>query len=127
MAYKKEDIVQRSRAMLGESFRAGTEARLDGLCIAAALQLESRLRVNVDRSDIEAVFVTAAGLLAVSMYMELEREYGGVESFSAGNISVKLRDGSTGSRDTDSLRRQAEILLAPYTDSGAFGFMGVEA
>ena len=126
MAYKKEDIVQRSRAMLGESFRAGSEARLDGLCIAAAMQLESRLRVNVDRSDIEAVFVAAASLLAVSMYMELERECGELESFSAGELSVKLKSGSSAG-GADSLRKQAETMLAPYTESGAFGFMGVEA
>ena len=127
MAYKKEDIVQRSRAMLGESFRAGSEARLDGLCIAAAMQLESRLRVNVDRSDIEAVFVAAASLLAVSMYMELERECGELESFSAGELSVKLKSGSSAAGGADSLRKQAETMLAPYTESGAFGFMGVEA
>ena len=126
MAYKKEDIVQRSRAMLGESFHAGSEARLDSLCAAAALQLESRLRSSVDRSEIEAVFVSAASLLAVSMYMELEY-CGEPESFSAGNLSVKLKGGSGSSGGADSLRKQAETMLAPYTESGAFGFMGVEA
>lgn len=125
MAYKKDDIVYRAKAMLGDSFREGTEERLESLCIAAALELEGRLRVNIDRSDIGLLFVSSASLLAVSMYMELERATAGFESFSAGNLSVKLKNGGGGA-SSDSLRAQAEKLLRPYMQGDGFDFVGVD-
>ena len=124
MAYKKDDIVYRAKSMLGESFREGTEDSLEAICIAAMQTLESRLRVDVCRSDIEVIMISAASLLAVSMYMELRRGTQSCDSFSAGNVSVKLKNSAPSS---DTLRDQAEALIKPYTDCGGFSFVGVRS
>lgn len=124
MAYKKDDIYHKAKTMLGDSFRTGTEERLESLCIAAALELDSKLKADLDRSDIEILFVSAASLLAISMYMELEHSCSGFESFSAGDLSVKLK-GSIASPQT--LRTQAEGMLRPYMRDGSFSFMGVRS
>ena len=95
------------------------------MCASAAAELESRLRKGVSSEEIQELFVTAAGMLALSMYMELAGVPSDrVGSFSAGNLSVRL-DGGAVSASAANLRKYAEHMLAAYLDGGGFEFMGV--
>lgn len=68
------------------------------------------------------LFTTAAGMLAISMYMELGSAHsGGVSGFTAGRLSVQL-----GGASAAALRKSAETMLGAYLDTGGFEFMGVQ-
>ena len=87
------------------------------LCKAAEEELLRRLKADIDPVSIKAVFVPAAAMLAASMY----ETYGGVKSWSAGQISVTEGGG------VSNLRDRAELLMAGYIDSGSgFDFVGVD-
>mgnify|MGYP003317194499 CR=1 FL=1 len=123
MSYTNSDIESKARSMLGK-----TPDKENGLlrfvCEAAAAELESKLRHGVDREKIEELFVTAAGVLAISLYMELSPDgEDNVKSFKAGSLSVELGDVSSAAK----LRRLAENMLCAYLDNGGFGFKGVDA
>ena len=125
MAYTIQDIESKAREMLGTS-PLGQEGRvLRRACQTAAAELESKLRAGVKSSDIEELFTCAAGLLAISLYIELTGIPGdNIESFKAGELSVKLRDGAkTGS--SQALRMRAESMLSAYLECGGFDFKGV--
>lgn len=125
MAYTNSDIENKALSLAGAGLPAESAGILKAVCSSAAAELESRLRKGVSSEEIQELFVTAAGVLALSMYMELDgvsKERMG--SFSAGNVSVKL-DGGAVSASAATLRRHAESMLAAYLDSGGFGFVGV--
>ncbi|MBQ8831353.1 MAG: hypothetical protein IJ017_07115 [Oscillospiraceae bacterium] len=87
------------------------------LCKAAEDELMRRLKEDVDVNSIKAIFITAAAMIACSMY----ETYGGVKSWSAGQVSV------TEVSAISDLRARAEILMAGYIDAGSgFDFVGVE-
>lgn len=95
------------------------------MCSAAAQELKNRLREGIGAEEIKELFVAAAGVLALSMYIA-----GGtaapnaVRSFRAGSLSVTC----AGAEDTPSaasLRRQAERMLSAYLRDEGFAFMGV--
>lgn len=125
MAYTNQDIESKAREMLGFSPLAESGKMLRSVCASAGAELESKLRAGVNSSDIEELFVCAAGILAISMYLELEdipKE--NIDSFKAGELSVKLREG-TKPQSASTLRKRAESMLAAYLDHGGFEFMGV--
>ena len=95
---------------------------LEALCAAASAELRARMRAGVDEQAIRSAFVTAAGMLALSMYISTDTG-SGIEQFSAGRLSIK-KGGETVS--ADKLRRQAETILAAYLTDAGFEFMGVE-
>ena len=116
----EDDIYRFASGALGG---AETEDVLTALCQAAAGELLSRLREGVDVESIRGSFVTAAGLLALSLYMVAEGS-GGVSAFRAGELSVSYGGGRKAS--ADSLRRQAETILAAYLQDQGFAFQGVK-
>ena len=83
---------------------------LEPLCAAAEVFWRGRLREDAALEDCgdallcAAAFTAAAGLAAG----------GGVASFSAGDISVKLRDGGQRGGTAECLLRAAERLMEPY-------------
>lgn len=103
---------------------AGTaedDAVLAAMCDAAAEELVSRLRAGVSREALGAVFDTAAGVLALSMYCavgETER----IRSYRAGNVSAEL---SGGEPDPEALRTAAERMLSGALADRGFDVMGV--
>lgn len=125
MAYTNQDVESKAREMLGYSPLAESGRVLRSVCDSAAAELESRLRAGVKSSDIEELFVSAAGVLAISLYLELEyipdEE---IDSFTAGDLSVKLREG-TKAQSAATLRKRAESMLSAYLDCGGFEFTGV--
>lgn len=125
MAYTNQDIESKAREMLAASPLGNKGKALRSACQTAALELESKLRSGVNSSDIEELFVSAAAVLALSMYLELTGITNDkIDSFKAGELSVSLRDGTkTGS--AQSLRMRAESMLSAYLDCGGFEFKGV--
>lgn len=122
MAYTISDVTGRALALLGGD-TADSEA-LGRLCAAAASELESRLREGVSVDDIEERFVTAAGVLALAMYVEV----GGADDVSgirAGNVTVSRRGAQNRIASAAALRRESEAMLAAYLTDRGFEFMGV--
>ena len=100
------------------------EGLLDALCLAAEADLAGRLREGTAPADCGELFTCAAALTATGELLIFRQENGGVQQFTAGDISVRLGDG--GSEDAAlPLRRQAARLLAPYLRDGDFAFMEV--
>lgn len=125
MAYTNSDIENKALSLMGSELPAESAGILKAVCASAAAELESRLRKGVSSGEIQELFVTAAGMLALSMYLELAAVPGDrVGSFSAGNLSVRL-DGGTVSASAAKLRKYAEHMLAAYLDGGGFEFVGV--
>ena len=125
MAYTNSDIENKALSLMGTELPAQSAGVLRAVCASAAAELESRLRKGVSSEEIQELFVTAAGMLALSMFIELDGAPGdGVGSFSAGNVSVRL-DGGAVSASAANLRKYAEHMLAAYLDGGGFEFMGV--
>lgn len=124
MAYTNSDIENKALSLMSSELPAESAGILRAVCASAAAELESRLRKGVSSEEIQELFVTAAGMLALSMYIELSGlPVDRVGSFSAGNVSVRL-DGGAVSASAANLRKYAENMLAAYLDGG-FEFMGV--
>ena len=87
------------------------------LARAAQTRLEQRLRPGVRPEDCAEPFQLAAALLVLD---GLEQAQNGPlpESFSAGNVSVRL-----GGQNTR--LQQAQQLLAPWSQDPGFAFQGV--
>ncbi len=99
------------------------ETAMITLCSAAEGELRRKLRDGVRVADIKELFVAAAGVLALSMYMAAGAK-SAVTSFKAGNLAVNCAgDGLTVS--APALRAQAESMLSSYLRDEGFGFMGV--
>ena len=117
--YTEEILNFAGEALGGEAAESG---RLSALCEAASAELLGRLREGVDVAEIKQLFVTAAGVLALSMYMAVGDE--GKKTVKAGHLSV-----STGGKaaSAHSLRKQAEAMLSAYIADCGFDFRSVEA
>jgi len=125
MAYTNSDIESKARSMVGNELSDSEGKILRSVCSSAAAELEARLRAGVRSSDIEELFVSAAGVLALSMYLELDKASSDViGSFSAGNLNVNLHD-SAKAQSAATLRKRAESMLKAYLDCGGFEFSGV--
>lgn len=122
MAYTTSDITNRALALLGGD--AGDAAVLEKLCAAAASELESRLREGVSSDDAGERFVTAAGILALSMYIEVGGA-DGAQSVRAGNVTIGRRGARSGIVSAAALRREAEAMLSSYLRDRGFEFVGV--
>ncbi len=125
MAYTNQDVESKAREMLAASPLGNEGKALRSACQTAAAELESKLRSGVNSSDIEELFVSAAAVLALSLYLELrDIPNDKIDSFKAGELSVSLRDGTkTGS--AQSLKMRAESMLSAYLECGGFEFKGV--
>ena len=96
------------------------------VCEAAESELLKRIKQGVSIETIKPLFISAAGILALSMYMQLD----GVEeitAFSAGNLSISKRTQEQISASAHALRKQAEAMLASYLIDNGFDFRGVQA
>ena len=99
------------------------ETAMMALCAAAEGELKRRLRGDVCAADIKELFVAAAGVLALSMYMDAGSK-SAVTSFKAGNLAVSCADGGE-TASAGRLRALAGSMLSAYLRDEGFGFMGV--
>jgi len=122
MSYTNDDIKARAELLCGGSLDDNSGRVLSALCAAAAKELEGRLRQGVNSESLGELFVTAAGMLALALCMELNGSgVEGVTSFRAGSLSASLGAGVSAA----SLRKAAESLLSAYLEDGGFSFVGV--
>ena len=96
------------------------EQVLQGVCQAVETRLAARLRAGLAPEDCGGAFPVAAAWMALAA-LEGSDGASGVESFSAGDLTVKT-GGSQRSRD---LEQQAWKLMAPYCREEGFAFLGV--
>ena len=99
----------------------GEQTQLMRLCRAAVSRLQKDLADGVDEAQCIDSLVCGAALLAAADFLALHAD-SGVQSFSAGPISVTQNDGARAKR----MREEAALLLAPWC-RGAFRFLGVRA
>ena len=118
----EEKIYQMAHALLDGEERS--EESLRCLCRSAIAQLEGRLADGVSPVEIEALFVTAAALLTVSLHAQLVFSQGST-TLRAGNISVSRGQKNDSQQYALSLRQQAELLLGDYLREQDFAFRGV--
>ena len=97
-------------------------AAMTAVCQAAALELEERLRTGVTSEELGELFVTATGILAISMYVGLYGADQDFSQFSAGNIRVSK---NSGGQSAAKLRKMAEEMLSGYLEDRGFSFLGV--
>ena len=96
------------------------DALLLPLIEAARTGLQRRLKAGVSPQDCGAAFPLAAALMAMDG-LDRAAGAGDVSAFSAGEVSIQLREQSGGGR-----REQAQELLAPWLGETGFAFRGVE-
>lgn len=87
---------------------------LEPLCAAAMALWRGRLREGTAEEDCGEAFLCAAALTAAA---GLTAGGEGVESFSVGDVSVKLRSGGAESR-AERLHRTAAELMEPFVRAG---------
>lgn len=108
---------------LAAAITGGDTALLEPLCAAAETAWRARLRPGVAPSDCESALICAAAFSAAGA--SSARDGGsGVTSFTAGDVSVRCREGGASSGAAE-LLAQAERLMAPYAVSDDFAFRGV--
>ena len=96
---------------------------LESLCACAEAQIAGRLAQGMTPEGCADAFTCAAALLAAAGLLSC-RGAGGVEQFSAGEVSLRL-SGDAGGSAAEALQRQAETMMAPYWQDDAFAFRGV--
>lgn len=96
------------------------ETALAALCNAAQAELAGRLREGVSPADCGRAFPLAAAWLALA---KLYTGEAGVEQFSAGNLTIRQRDGAARGA---ALRLQAEQVLKEWLRDDGFVFWGVK-
>lgn len=98
---------------------------LTALCAAAEVELAKRLQEGLSPEDCGDAFPCAAALLAAAGILPC-RSGGGVEQFSAGDVSLKT--GSVGQvcEAAAAMRRQAARMMAAYWGDDSFAFLGVQ-
>ena len=92
------------------------------LCQAAVEELTGELREGMAPEDCGAAFVLGAAWMALA---GLEAGPGGVESFTAGAVSVQMKGGQDAAARRAVLRHQARQEMRPYIRDEGFVFRGV--
>ena len=89
------------------------------LCGQVRRELAGRLRAGVAEEDCQDAMALAGAWLALA---GLYAGDGGVERFSAGDLTIQHRDGAARGA---ALRLQAEQIMRPYVEDNGFVFRGV--
>lgn len=110
-----ETIMELARSLCGTE---EGDALLTALCGAAETAWRARLRDGVTAEACGEAFLCAAAMTAAADYWAGQC---GVESFTAGELSVKCGGGEGAA----ALRQAAERLMEPYTVERGIAFRGV--
>ena len=111
-----EEIL-RLAAVLG---RVEETEELSILCGAAAEELKGLLREGVATEECGGAFELAAAWMALAGLYTVEED--GMESFTAGEVSIRKRDGGVRGQ---ALRMQAMQVMKPWLRDEGFVFQGV--
>lgn len=96
---------------------------LEALCTAAAAEVRGWLRPGVSVEACRGAFPLAAAWLALAGLAA--GGSGGVEDFTAGEVSIRMSGGQEAAARSEALRRQARQIMAPYIRDEGFVFRGV--
>ena len=118
-----DEIYDKAAGMLKDNISGTEENRLRECCSAARFELTERLKEELTVEDIHEQFVRGAGVLGLSMFLELSLD--SVDSVSAGRVSVKKRGSGSAAASAKALRRQAELMLLGYIEKNDFDFRAV--
>lgn len=117
-----EDILALVKALGRVDERDGDA--LEALCVQAEKELLGRLRDGLSRADCGGAFdLGAAWLVLAELCVASSAEE--VESFTAGDLTIRKGDGSAAARRSRDLRREGERVMAPYLKDRTFLFRGV--
>jgi len=97
---------------------------LETLCSAAEAAWRARLKSGVLAETCREAFCCAAAFTAAADFLA-GKNGERVDSFTAGEISIKGKSGADADSSADALRRTAERLMTPYAEVGSFAFKGV--
>ena len=95
---------------------------LAALCTAAVDEISGKLRPGLTAEDCGDAFLCAAAMTAAAGLISC-RGGGGVEQFSAGDVSLRTGDNR---QAAEILRRQAAGMMEPYWTDDRFAFAGVK-
>lgn len=119
----KQEIFEKAKLVYKEELSAADESALYEMCAAAHTELLSRLKEGVSVETIHDEFVRAAGVLGIALFVGLDCP--SLDSFSAGNVTLKKRGDEATKKTALSLRNQAELMLTGYLKDGGFYFGAV--
>lgn len=123
---QRDEILTVATELAGRALTDGEGEVLSILCGGALDQWRSRLREGVGEEDCRELLVVASAWTALAaMTGAREGCQPGPSAFTAGDLSVTLGQRSAGNACGESLRRQAELVMAPYVEDGAFAFLEV--
>ena len=97
---------------------------LETLCHAAETMWSKRIRGDATVEECAEAFLCAAAFTAAADFV-VSRNSENVESFTAGEISVKRSGSAEGGAQAEALRTAAERLMTPYAVAETFAFKGV--
>ena len=86
---------------------------LDALCGASTASLAARLREGLEPGDCRADFVASASLYALAALSEMDTA-ANMQQIQVGDVTMRPGGGSAAAR---CLRKQAELIMAPYLES----------
>lgn len=115
-----EEIYEAAVLLCGEE-----TDRLKNFCAVAEYELLQKLRPGITAESCKNAWVSAASLLAVSMYESVKAGTDDLASYSAGSVSVTKKNSQNVHTAVEELRKQAATIMAPYTVDDAFAFIGV--
>lgn len=94
------------------------------LCGHALEGLSGRLKDGVGAEDCAPALVLGVAWMALADLCVGEC-VDGVESFSAGGLTIRRGDKTTPMERSAALRRRAELVVSPYLKDDTFSFLGV--
>lgn len=97
---------------------------LEALCAAAEASWLIRLREGITAEACSEAFCCAAAFTAAADFV-VSQSGSGIDSFTAGEISIKGQGGTNSAAAAEALRRTAERLMVSYAVSESFRFQGV--
>lgn len=98
----------------------GESEALSLLCAAAVEELKEQLKPGLTPEDCGEVFPLGAAWMALAALEGTEAD--GVESLTAGEVTIRRGDGSFRKK---ALELQARQVMKPYLRDGGFSFQGV--
>ena len=113
-------MVEKVLTMASTLGKIEADEALETLCAAAVEELTAQLRPGVSPDDCAEAFVLAAAWIALG-----QRELGdggGVEKFTAGQVSIQRGDPQL---RREALRLQARQVMKPWLADEGFSFKGV--
>jgi hypothetical protein len=92
----------------------GQENLLRLMCSSAVSGLRARLQPGLQPEDCKADFVAAASLYALAALSEVDPVVN-IQQIQVGDVTLRPGGSSAAAR---CLRKQAELIMAPYLESG---------